>query len=103
MKRPPLRRDRKLATFVLILFCRLSVFEAHLTRYIAFLRAINVGKGRVVKMETLRRAFESLGLSNVEAISLTRRRIRRWPKCTPSKLPMESALGPKSEGTSARL
>jgi uncharacterized protein (DUF1697 family) len=34
-------------------------------RYIAFLRAINVG-GRVVKMERLRELFESLGLSGVE-------------------------------------
>jgi uncharacterized protein (DUF1697 family) len=35
-------------------------------RYVAFLRAINVG-GRVVKMESLRKAFEDLGLSNVES------------------------------------
>lgn len=34
-------------------------------RYIAFLRAINVG-GHVVKMDVLRREFEALGLSNVE-------------------------------------
>ena len=34
-------------------------------RYVAFLRAINVG-GRVVKMERLREAFEELGLSQVE-------------------------------------
>ena len=34
-------------------------------RYIAFLRAINVG-GRVVKMERLRALFESLGLRDVE-------------------------------------
>ena len=36
-----------------------------MTKYIAFLRAINVG-GHVVKMGELRREFESLGLSNVE-------------------------------------
>ena len=36
-----------------------------MTRYIAFLRAINVG-GHVVKMDALRRLFESLGFSNVE-------------------------------------
>lgn len=35
-----------------------------MTRYVAFLRAINVG-GHVVKMETLRRQFESLGFDNV--------------------------------------
>ena len=36
-----------------------------MTRYIAFLRAINVG-GHTVKMDALRRIFESLGFSNVE-------------------------------------
>jgi uncharacterized protein (DUF1697 family) len=36
-----------------------------MTRYIAFLRAINVG-GHVVKMDVLRGLFESLGFSNVE-------------------------------------
>lgn len=34
-------------------------------RYVAFLRAINVG-GRTVKMEYLRQLFESLGFSGVE-------------------------------------
>lgn len=34
-------------------------------RFIAFLRAINVG-GHIVKMDHLRRVFESLGFSNVE-------------------------------------
>jgi uncharacterized protein (DUF1697 family) len=34
-------------------------------RYIAFLRAINVG-GRVVKMDRLRELFETMGLTNVE-------------------------------------
>jgi len=36
-----------------------------MTRYIAFLRAINVG-GHVVKMEVLRELFSALKLSNVE-------------------------------------
>ena len=35
------------------------------TRYVAFLRAINVG-GRRIKMDHLRELFESLGFSNVE-------------------------------------
>jgi len=35
------------------------------TKYIAFLRAINVG-GHIVKMDRLRGLFESLGFSNVE-------------------------------------
>jgi uncharacterized protein (DUF1697 family) len=34
-------------------------------RYVAFLRAINVG-GHTVKMDVLRQRFESLGFSNVE-------------------------------------
>jgi len=36
-----------------------------MTRYFAFLRAINVG-GHVVKMDRLRQVFESLGFSSVE-------------------------------------
>ena len=36
-----------------------------MTRYIAFLRAINVG-GRTVKMDRLRALFQELGYSNVE-------------------------------------
>jgi uncharacterized protein (DUF1697 family) len=36
-------------------------------RYIAFLRAINVG-GHTVKMEQLRQLFESIGLSKVETV-----------------------------------
>lgn len=35
-------------------------------KYIAFLRAINVGGRRLVKMDALRTLFESLGYSNVE-------------------------------------
>lgn len=35
-------------------------------RYIAFLRAINVGGHNTVKMDFLRQLFESLGFSNVE-------------------------------------
>jgi uncharacterized protein (DUF1697 family) len=34
-------------------------------RFVAFLRAINVGGGRTVKMQFLRQVFESLGFSNV--------------------------------------
>ena len=38
---------------------------AQAKKYVAFLRAVNVG-GRVVKMDRLRAIFESLGLKNVE-------------------------------------
>jgi uncharacterized protein (DUF1697 family) len=36
-----------------------------MTKFVAFLRAINVG-GHTVKMDALRRLFESLGFANVE-------------------------------------
>ena len=36
-------------------------------RYLAFLRAINVG-GRTVRMDVLRKHFDSLGFSNVETL-----------------------------------
>jgi uncharacterized protein (DUF1697 family) len=36
-------------------------------RYIAFLRAINLGGERSVRMETLRRAFEDLGFTGVSS------------------------------------
>jgi uncharacterized protein (DUF1697 family) len=35
-------------------------------RFFAFLRAINVGRGRTVKMQSLHQVFESLGFSMVE-------------------------------------
>jgi uncharacterized protein (DUF1697 family) len=37
-------------------------------RYIAFLRGINVGGGHIVKMQELRRLFESYGFSGVESV-----------------------------------
>jgi uncharacterized protein (DUF1697 family) len=35
-------------------------------KYIAFLRAINVGGTKIIKMDDLRKMFESFGLSNVQ-------------------------------------
>ena len=35
-------------------------------RYVAFLRAINVGGSKIIKMDVLRKTFESFDLSNVE-------------------------------------
>lgn len=35
-------------------------------KYVTFLRAINVGGTKVIKMEDLKRMFESLGLSNIQ-------------------------------------
>jgi len=37
-----------------------------MARYVAFLRAINVGGSHVVKMDTLRATFEDAGFANVE-------------------------------------
>ena len=37
-----------------------------MTKYIAFLRAINVGGTKIIKMDDLRKMFESFGLSNVQ-------------------------------------
>jgi uncharacterized protein (DUF1697 family) len=37
-----------------------------MNKYIAFLRAINVGGNTIVKMDELRKLFESLGLVNVQ-------------------------------------
>jgi uncharacterized protein (DUF1697 family) len=37
-----------------------------MTKYVAFLRAINVGGTKIIKMDDLRKMFESFGLSNVQ-------------------------------------
>ena len=37
-----------------------------MAKYVAFLRAVNVGGRRVIKMQELKKVFESLKLSNVE-------------------------------------
>lgn len=37
-----------------------------MTQYIAFLRAINVGGTKVIKMDDLRKIFESFGVNNVQ-------------------------------------
>ncbi|MBI3150706.1 MAG: DUF1697 domain-containing protein [Chloroflexi bacterium] len=37
-----------------------------MTKFVAFLRAINVGGTKIIKMDDLRKMFESFGLSNVQ-------------------------------------
>jgi len=37
-----------------------------MTKYIAFLRAINVGEHSIIKMTDLKQMFESLGLENAQ-------------------------------------
>ena len=56
-----------------------------MSRYIAFLRAINVG-GHVVKMEHLREIFESLGLKSVETFIASGNVIFQSPAKDPAKL-----------------
>jgi uncharacterized protein (DUF1697 family) len=69
-----------------------------MTRYVAFLRAINVG-GHTVKMDHLRRLFESLGYSNVETFIASGNLIFETSEKNASKLEkkiaghLEEALG----------
>ena len=54
-------------------------------RYVAFLRAINVG-GHVVKMDRLRQIFESLGFSNVETFIASGNVVFETPSKNPKAL-----------------
>ena len=54
-------------------------------RYVAFLRAVNVG-GRIVKMDRLRAIFESLGLADVETFIASGNVIFRSPSAKPKAL-----------------
>src|SRR5690349_6010221 len=56
-----------------------------MTKYIAFLRAINVG-GHNVRMSELKRLFESLGFSNVETFIASGNVIFETSAKDPSKL-----------------
>jgi len=59
-----------------------------MTRFIAFLRAINVG-GHNVKMDRLRELFESLGLSSVETFIASGNVIFRAPSRSAESLEKE--------------
>ena len=69
-----------------------------MTRYIAFLRAINVG-GHTVKMDQLRGLFEALGLANVETFIASGNVIFETKEKSPSSLEtkiaahLETSLG----------
>ncbi len=68
-----------------------------MTRYIAFLRAMNVG-GHVVRMETLRDLFSTLGLSKVETFIASGNVIFESPSSARAleqkiEASLESALG----------
>lgn len=61
-------------------------------RYIAFLRAINVG-GHTVKMERLRLLFESFGLADVETFIASGNVIFTTPARSPATLESKIASG----------
>jgi len=54
-------------------------------RFVALLRAINVG-GHVVKMDRLRKIFESLGFSNVETFIASGNVVFESPATNPQTL-----------------
>jgi uncharacterized protein (DUF1697 family) len=55
-------------------------------RYVAFLRAINVGGAHTVKMQILRQVFEGLGFSNVTSFIASGNLIFETPAREPSAL-----------------
>ena len=61
-------------------------------RFIAFLRAINVGGGRTVKMQSLRQVFESLGFSNVTTFIASGNVLFETTTKKPRALKIERAL-----------
>jgi uncharacterized protein (DUF1697 family) len=63
-----------------------------MTRYIAFLRAINVG-GHTVKMDALRAIFKSLGFSNVETFIASGNVI--FESASKDNKSLESSIGKK--------
>ena len=63
-----------------------------MSRYIAFLRAINVG-GHNVKMEALRQLFEGWGFSNVETFIASGNVIFETPETDPAALETTIASG----------
>lgn len=70
-----------------------------MSRYIAFLRAINVGGSHTLKMDTLRQLFGSLGLANVETFiasgNVVFETTSRTPRALESKIEntLRAALG----------
>ena len=66
-------------------------------------RAMAREAGPLVTRFSVRHQFTDGFQPRSWASAASRFRMRRWPKWTPSKLPMVRALGPKSAGTSSRL
>lgn len=62
-----------------------------LTRYVALLRAINVG-GHTVKMDVLRKHFTKMGFANVETFIASGNVLFDSPKAAPAKLETQIAM-----------
>jgi uncharacterized protein (DUF1697 family) len=65
-----------------------------MSKYVAFLRGINVGGNKIIKMETLREVFESMGFSEVKTYIASGNVIfeTRSKTATTLKSKIESAL-----------
>lgn len=61
-------------------------------RLIAFLRGINAGPGRIVKMDTLRNIFESLGYSSVESFIASGNIVFRSPSKDMKAIEMKAEI-----------
>ena len=61
------------------------------TRYVALLRAINVG-GHTVKMDALRKHFTRMGFANVETFIASGNVLFDAPKASPAKLEAQIAM-----------
>lgn len=72
-----------------------------MTKYIAFLRAINVGGTKIIKMDHLKKIFESFGLANVQTYIQTGNVIfeaKKAPKLEAQiERQLETALGYRVE------
>lgn len=72
-----------------------------MTKYVAFLRAVNVGGTKIIKMDDLRKIFDSFGLRNVQTFIQSGNVIfeARDSRTLEAKLEkqLENALGYKTE------
>jgi uncharacterized protein (DUF1697 family) len=57
--------------------------------YVAFLRGINVGGNKLIKMDALKKAFESLGFRNVKTVLVSGNVVFETAKASPQKIVAE--------------
>lgn len=67
------------------------------TNYVAFLRGINVGGHKLIKMDELRQAFESLGLQHVKSLIASGNILFEGPGSSPGALTHKIKAGLKRE------